>query len=174
VDNAVMSGSRVVVFSVGQARRQSTFLAWASLVGPEVALMHVPKGFRRAPDGRPCHCEIFVDGVAEEAIGATVRRTSALRPAPPFVFLDSSSRVAVTDVSDPRFWSSDLTQVRAAMWDFVAAEAASDPVYVPRPGPIESVGRASTEAGPGTPDTALPAGAAKPWWCKLFRSAPGC
>ena len=115
-----MPGSDVAVFLVSRARRQTPFLAWASLVGPRVALLHLPKGFRGARDGTTCRCEIYENGVAEEAIDATVRRTSAVRSAPAFVFLESRSGAALSNVSDPRIWSSELTKVRAALWDFVA------------------------------------------------------
>ena len=38
------------------------------------------------------------------------------------------------------------------MWDFVNKAAQSDPTVVPSPALLF----------------------AKPWWCKLFRKAPGC
>lgn len=125
-------------------------------------------------DGTKCHCEIYQDGVAEEAIGATVRRTERLRSAPRFMFLASSSGAAVTEESDPRLRSTDLKEVRAAMWDLVAAEAESDPVDVPRPAHSERAVKTSIAAVQGSPNVAALGAGARPWWCKLFRSAPGC
>ncbi len=168
-----MPGSDVAVFLVSRARRQTPFLAWASLVGHRVAVLHLPKGFRGARDGTTCRCEIYENGVAEEAIDATIRRTTAVRSAPAFVFLESRSAAAVSNVSDPRIWSPELTKVRAALWDFVAAEAASDPADDPRPANVDSKAKTSTAAGPGTPAVPVSFGG-KPWWCKLFRSGPGC
>ena len=169
-----MPGSDVAVFLVNRPRRPTPFLAWASLVGPRVALLHLPKGFKGARDGTTCRCEIYENGVAVEAIDATIRRTAAIRSAPAFVFLESRSDATLSNVSDPRIWSSDLTKVRAAMWDFVEGEAASDPAEEPSPAPIKSVDKTSAAAGPGTPAFPPVSFAVKPWWCKLFRSAPGC
>jgi len=168
-----MAGSDIAVFLLRRAPRRTSFLAWASLVGPQVAVLHLPKGFSGARDGTPCRCEIYQNGVAEAAINATVRRTKAVEAAPAFVFLESKSGAAVSKVSDPQIWSSDLTEVRAAMWEFVAAEAASDRADEPKPARIKSAGK-SSEAGPGTPARPMISFAVKPWWCKLFRSAPGC
>jgi len=85
-----MPGSDVAVFLVSRARRQTPFLAWASLVGPRVAVLHLPKGFKGARDGTTCRCEIYENGVAVEAIDAMVRRTSAVRSFPAFVFLSQA------------------------------------------------------------------------------------
>jgi hypothetical protein len=170
----VMADSDVAVFLLRRAPRRTSFLAWASLVGPQVALLHLPKGFRGARDGTPCRCEIYENGVAKEAIDAIVRRTTAVRSAPAFVFLQTRSGAALSSVSDPRIGSSDLTKVRAALWDFVEGEAASDPAEEPSPARIKSVGKTSTEAASSPPSMPAVSFAAKPWWCKLFRSAPGC
>ncbi len=169
-----MTESRVAVFSLGRAPQHGSFLAWASLVGPQVGLLHLPKGYKKARDGTSCHCEVYEEDVVEEAIRATVRRTTSLRSAPPFVFLDSRVSAAVTEVSDPRIWSTDLKQVRLAMWDFVAAEAEYDPVDEPEPAQIESLRKTSTRAPLRTPSVPMLGPGGKPWWCKLFRSAPGC
>jgi hypothetical protein len=169
-----MVDSRVAVFMVDHPQRPSPFLAWASLVGPQVGLLHVPKGDQHVQDGTPCRCQIYDDRGAAETIDATLRRTAVLRSAPPFVFLDSRSDAAVTEVSDPRFWASDLKKVRRAMWDFVALEAESDPAHHPKPSNVAPAGRVASGAYEGESAAALQAAAAKPWWCKLFRSAPGC
>jgi hypothetical protein len=176
VDNDAMADTRVAVFVSGHTPPQKPFLAWASLVGDQVVLLHVPKNeVEQITDGTPCHCEIYEDGDAEQSIGATLRRTTVLPSAPPFAFLDTSSNAAVTEVSDPRFWSSDLDKVGLAMWEFVATEHQSDPTHLPNQSNATSAGQTSAAAvqresslGPQGP------AAARPWWCKLFRSAPGC
>jgi hypothetical protein len=170
----VMAGSDVAVFLLRRAPRRTSFLAWASLVGPQVAVLHLPKGFRGARDGTPCRCEIYDNGVAVEAIDAIVRRTTAVRSFPALVFLETKSGAPLSTVSDPRIWSAELTKVRAALWDFIEGEAASDPAEEPSPAQITSVGKTSAEAGPDALPMPAVSFAAKPWWCKLFRSAPGC
>lgn len=182
-----MADSRVAVFLLDDTPRQSPFLAWASLVGPQVALLHLPKGDQQVEDGTPCRCQIHVGGVADEVIDGTLRRTTVLRSAPPFAFLDTRADAAVTQVSDPRFWSPDLRKLGRAIWTFVADQAASDPDQRPRLQPAAGDDRESSEEESPTKaddDAYPPAGAgdsdivvnlaAKPWWCKLFRSAPGC
>ena len=169
-----MAGGDVAVFVQRRAPRRTSFLAWASLVGPQVGLLHLPQDFKGARDGTLCRCEIYQNGVVAEAIDATVRRTKVVRSAPAFVFLETKSGAALSTVSDPRIGSSDLTKVRAAMWDFVESEAASDPAEEPSPARITSGGKTATDAGSGPPAVPVLNLTAKPWWCRLFRSAPGC
>jgi hypothetical protein len=168
-----MAGSRVAVFLL-DAQQQHRFLAWASLVGPQVALLHLRKGSKQVSDSTPCRCEIYQSGIAKEAIEATLTRTAVLRSAPPFAFLQSGSGAPVTEVSDPRIWSTDLEDVGRAIRDFVAAQAASDPVKVPKPVAVASAGTDSAEAVHAAPYSAAQGAAWAPWWCKLFRAAPGC
>jgi hypothetical protein len=166
-----MSGSQLAVFTLDSAGRPGPFLAWATLVGPQVALLHLPKGDKKARDGRACRCEVYEGGVAEQAVDATVQRTAVVRSAPRFLFLDSSAAVPPTQVSDPRFWSADLDEVRTAMWEFVEAEARLEPAHTPSPTTIETPTNRVAETG--TTTTTLGAGG-KPWWCKMFRTGPGC
>jgi hypothetical protein len=155
-----MADTRVAVFLLGRGSSDDVFVAWASLLGSQVALLHGPG--KRLRSGARCSCAVYEGGVQTETIYGAVRRTQAVRSAPPFVFLEQSSAAPVSEPTDMRLYSTDTAKVGQAMWDFVHNQAATDPTEVPDY-PLT-----------GGVDVPLAAAGKKPFWCKLFRSAPGC
>ncbi len=171
-DNVVMAHARVAVFTRRRRGRPASFVGWASLVGPRIAVLHALQVEPRlVPDETPSQCVVYQGGKPKESLTGSVQWSRLMSRAPLFVFLDSGSLAPVTTWSDPRLEGSDQ-EISQALWEFVAAEAKSDPVKSPKLAPITATPPVTEPAVVATAPLQLQA--ARPWWCKLFRSGPGC